>query len=596
MSNTNQTDQTTDTEGSDSLSSIPIATPHNSNNPQANGGNGAANASDSSQVGKENDPSQPRVRRPTEKMKALLDQEQKKREDKFHKAYERWKQARETRQQLKQECTEEDIGDLSDKVEAMESPVLQTYNDLRLHGAPTQEIKRRMDACSAVTRDLNSLMQHRLVEVGDEWNDKAERLRLHSLLDREYAQSVYGTTLLNPSIASSEPGRSYKSGRSQVSVIATKRTEAAAELAAKEAELKAMEEEESEKAKLEQTIEAQRRQIKWLETQREIKVTRARMNVYDQEMGNLTRDSHPSVNQIPDPRMITTTSVTPAAANSNMHQTIAIPANVLRPEAPAYVPHETQPSPVRLTENDSTITSLAQVLQTSMLLGRLPLPEPTVFNGDPLMYTEWKAAFMALIDDKAISPQEKFYFLKKYVGKEAGKAIQGYFLSHTEASYQSAWKTLEERYGNPFILQKAFREKLATWATIGPKDAEGLREYGDFLQGCQTAMAHIPSLQVLNDCMENQRLTQKLPVWASTRWNRKVTKQLQETNIYPDFDIFVNFVVDEARVACNPVSSLSALSEKLTREPKRKQASVMATTTILQVPTKTHSSRARQKG
>ena len=145
------------------------------------------------------------------------------------------------------------------------------------------------------------------------------------------------------------------------------------------------------------------------------------------------------------------------------------------------------------------------------MLSRLPLPQPTNYNGDPLHYTEWKAAFITLINNKVITPQEKFYFLEKYVGKEADKALQGYFLSHMEDSYEAAWRTLEGRYGNPFILQRAFWEKLSSWTTIGPKDADGLREFAEFLQGCQKAMTHIPSLQVLNNRMENERLIQKLP-------------------------------------------------------------------------------------
>lgn len=522
------------------------------------------------------DSDSPRTRKPTEKMRALQEQEQIKREEKFHKAYEKWKQqVREVRMMLKQECTEEDIGDLSDKVETRESSVLQIYNDVRSHGAPAQEVKRRMDACSAVTNDLRSLMQHRIAEVGDEWDVRAERLRLHSLLDREYAQSVYGSTVLNPSIVGSETGRSYQSGGSIKSSIITKKAEAEIQLAGKEAELQAMDEEEVARANLEQTIESQKREIRKLETQREIKVTRAKVNVYNRQLATIYSSPAELSPNAPvfNPNVVVNPNV-PANANVPVYPSGPVIPNMLAPTTNQR-PTGGPPSP----QNDSSVTSLAQAIQTSMMLGRLPLPEPTIFNGDPLQYTEWKASFMALIDSKSISPQEKFYFLKKYAGKEAGKAIQGFFLTHTTSSYRAAWQTLEDRYGNPFTLQKAFREKLSSWSTISPRDAEGLREYADFLQGCQKAIPQIPSLQILNDCMENQRLMNKLPSWASTRWNRQVTRQVQATGEYPNFDSFVEFVVGEAKVACNPVSSLHALSEekKPPREPKRKQASVMAT-------------------
>ena len=517
-----------------------------------------------------------RDRRYTEKMELMLEGQQQKREQKFTQTYERWKQEiRSTRIQLKAECTEELLGSLLDGVQTLESRLAQTYNDMRRHGMPKQEIVRRMDSCSAVTKDIVLLIQHRISEVGEHWDDTAERLRLHTLLDRDYAHSAYGASILRPSIASASIASSHHTNKSELSSIAAKRADTAAQLAAQRAELQAIDEQESQRATLE-------REIKRLDTQKQIKVTEAKLNVYAQEFVSL--------NQNPgDPPESPTYNVD---GNELSHRRLSEPPNKEIRNAPnADLPsvtmiQEATTKPAEMAANSRAQTAssteyatLANVLQSSLMLSRLPLPEPTIFNGDPLHYTEWKAAFVTLIDNKAIIPQEKFYFLKKYVGKEAGKAVQGYFLSHTEDSYQAAWRTLEERYGNPFILQRAFREKLSSWTTIGPKDADGLREFADFLQGCQKAMTHIPSLQVLNDCMENQRLIQKLPNWAFSRWNRKVTKQLQETGIYPSFDTFVDFVVDEARIACNPVSSLNALNEKPTREPKRRQASVMATNT-----------------
>ena len=550
-------------------------------------------ADDSKQSPEDTEQRSKRDRRLTEKMQALQDQENQKRESRFQKAYDKWKtQMRETRICLKQECSEEELGTLMENVDSSESAVLHIYNDIRSHGAPTQETKRRMDACSAVTQDVTSLLQHRLTEVGEEWNDQAERQRLHSLLDREYAQSIYGS-LLNHSIAVSSysTGRSYRSNKSDAPSIAAKRADTAAELAAKEAELRAIEEAGAEKARLEQ-------QLKRLETQTEIRVAKAKMSVYDKELEHLTRNegenpngkpdqiSHLGLTQTPGPKV--STALSPSAPVFKPRQTPDPPTMVDTTPYMEQTFNVNQPTNASASQSATDYATLVHALQSSMALSRLPPPEPTIFNGDPLQYTEWKAGFTTLIDNKAISPQEKFYFLKKYAGKEAGKALQGYFLIHTESSYEGAWKTLEERYGNPFTLQKAFRQKLSNWTTITPTDAEGLRDYADFLQGCQKAMQHIPSLKVLDDCMENQRLAAKLPNWAATRWNRKATQHLQETGEYPSFNYFVEFVVGEAKVACNPVSSLHALNEekKTTRDPKRKQASVMAIRTDLQYKSK----------
>ena len=91
-------------------------------------------------------------------------------------------------------------------------------------------------------------------------------------------------------------------------------------------------------------------------------------------------------------------------------------------------------------------------------------------------------------------------------------------------------------------------------------------------------------LKILNDCEENQWLLMKLPDWVTARWNRRVKEAIDDGLDDPDFGEFTSFLSKEARVACNPVSSLYALrpseSERPpTREPRRSKSSVLATTT-----------------
>lgn len=58
-------------------------------------------------------------------------------------------------------------------------------------------------------------------------------------------------------------------------------------------------------------------------------------------------------------------------------------------------------------------------------------------------------------------------------------------------------------------------------------------------------------------------------------WNRHVTKQLRQTEEYPNFKDFADFVAQETEIACNPVTSFYALKpteEKTTREVKHPKA------------------------
>lgn len=249
---------------------------------------------------------------------------------------------------------------------------------------------------------------------------------------------------------------------------------------------------------------------------------------------------------------------------------------------------QTQPYQAATPPSPIDVSCLAQAVQDSIAINRLPMPEPTVFNGNPIDFVEWKASFMALIDRKNISTADKLHYLKRYVGGSAQKCLEGTFYRSDDAAYSDAWNKLNQRYGQPFIIQKAFREKLSNWPKIQAKDAEGLRNFSDFLNACLQAMPHVKGLNILNDCEENQKLIRKLPEWLASRWNCQVTVRLTDGKGFPSFKEFAEFMSMEAETACNPVTSLFALhsaescNDKVnTRVNKRNKASVFNTQTIV---------------
>ncbi|XP_016369322.1 uncharacterized protein LOC107709383 [Sinocyclocheilus rhinocerous] len=228
---------------------------------------------------------------------------------------------------------------------------------------------------------------------------------------------------------------------------------------------------------------------------------------------------------------------------------------------------------------------------------KLPAPEPFTFTGDPLKFTEWRTCFKALIENNCTTPAHRLFYLKRYISGDALSVLEGTFYRSDEDAYTQAWDALNKRYGHPFVIQRAFRAKLSSWPKIGPRESLKLRELSDFLVSCKNAMPHVHGLGVLDDCEENQKLLQKLPDWVTTRWNRYVTKALDEEKPYPSFTEFSDFVAEEARIACNPVSSLHALKnadEKPGKEQKRLKASALAQN--VKPITKSLSALEREKG
>lgn len=65
-----------------------------------------------------------------------------------------------------------------------------------------------------------------------------------------------------------------------------------------------------------------------------------------------------------------------------------------------------------------------------------------------------------LFERKNIPPTEKTFFLQKYVRGAAKDALEGYLLISSDDLYQAARDLLSKQYGEPFVIAKAFRDKL----------------------------------------------------------------------------------------------------------------------------------------
>lgn len=83
----------------------------------------------------------------------------------------------------------------------------------------------------------------------------------------------------------------------------------------------------------------------------------------------------------------------------------------------------------------------------------------------------------------------------------------------------------------------------------------------DFLRSCDTAISQNESLKVLNDVIENRKLSAKLPDWLCTRWNRKATEYQLEHNTFPSFKYSITFLSMESSIACNPITSYQAIHQ-----------------------------------
>ncbi|CAJ1066522.1 GRB10-interacting GYF protein 2-like [Xyrichtys novacula] len=289
---------------------------------------------------------------PTPKMLDLLKDEAQKKERKLVSMYERWKiQARESRKRLKMDLSESELSFLVETLEKERDAIMSTYLQIRDHITVSTELRRCVDACDAVTTDIRKIAYERLTGIDGDFDAEQAQRPLKDLLKRSCAHSIYGSTVSR---------MSCRSSTSQYS----KCVDAAADLAAKEAEYDALLMEKKQREKILHLEEQQRRQLEAercelerLQAEKDVKAAHARLQVYSLEAANEV--NFPPSNS-PEVRHHASSTVSRQEPN-------------VSPEA--------------------NVSTLARALQDSMSLNRLPVPEPSVFNGNPIQFLEWKASF-----------------------------------------------------------------------------------------------------------------------------------------------------------------------------------------------------------
>ena len=243
---------------------------------------------------------------------------------------------------------------------------------------------------------------------------------------------------------------------------------------------------------------------------------------------------------------------------------------------------------------------LLQVLLDQTYLNRIPVVEPPIFTGDPLKYHDWYQSFVTLVERRSVCQEDRLHYLKKYLAGDALDAVEGFLLLDSEDAYADAKKLLKERYGDPFTLANAYRSKLEDWPKIKGDDHRGLRKFSDFLRQCLAAKKSIGSLAVLDDDRENHKMLAKLPVWLTSRWARRVAEwqEKRENKGFPPFEWFVAFISKESNILSNPITNLHSTradDKKEKKESQQKPARTLATDGEPEAKPKSKKSRKAKK-
>ena len=109
-------------------------------------------------------------------------------------------------------------------------------------------------------------------------------------------------------------------------------------------------------------------------------------------------------------------------------------------------------------------------------LKRVSIP---VFSGDVKVYENWKAAFLACIDQAPATPEYKLLQLRQYLSGEALKVIEN--LGHSASAYKAAKDRLERKYGGKRRQIALQFEELHEFRPIRQGNAKDVEHFADLL-------------------------------------------------------------------------------------------------------------------
>lgn len=287
---------------------------------------------------------------------------------------------------------------------------------------------------------------------------------------------------------------------------------------------------------------------------------------------------------VPHQNLVTVSSVACGARQSKIN-TISNENNLV---ASRYDP---TPNAIEFAENHTppvdNVYQIAEALAKVTQLQRLPQAKPDVFKGDEpeTKFFLWETAFDALIDSAPITAQQKLYLLYQHLDGKAKKTVEQlqYMAANPEVAYNEARKKLKQRFGRPAIIASEFENKLTNWPKIASNDAQGIREFSDFLQQVETASAHLANLKIFEYPSKLQTLVEKLPNWFLTKWSTKVQtlQQLKGYEAFPSFSEFVSEVTFHADRLNIPQIARSKTSNVASENHQRRtyRATTMTTRT-----------------
>jgi len=181
----------------------------------------------------------------------------------------------------------------------------------------------------------------------------------------------------------------------------------------------------------------------------------------------------------------------------------------------------------------------------------LPKVELEVYSGDPLRYHSFFAIFDEHVGQSQISDAVKLSRLLQYTSGKAKESIRCCSIVGGAEGYAKAREILEQRFGNPHVISEAIMSTLRSGKPV--KTPSELQQLADDLGNYYAILSSLGKLPEIDTQHSIIGIVKRLQTYIQNRWRKEAMKIKHSDDVYPTFQQFVQFVVEESLQANDPV-------------------------------------------
>ena len=159
-------------------------------------------------------------------------------------------------------------------------------------------------------------------------------------------------------------------------------------------------------------------------------------------------------------------------------------------------------------------------------LKRVSIP---IFDGNKRNYNNWKAAFMACIDQAPATAEYKLLQIRQHLSGEALKAIEN--LEHSAAAYQIAKERSERKFGGKHLQMAIYLEELEKLRPVRFDNSRDVEQLADILDITIINLKENGNCEELEDGSFYLRLQKKLPEIMLTQYQRWIYEKRRQPSV-----------------------------------------------------------------